>query len=67
VETWFSLITTKTIRRGSLDSVKALIAKIDQFVQAYNQNSTPFGWTATADSILDKIGRLCECISGTAH
>ena len=67
VETWLSLITTKAIRRGSFHSVKALIAKIDQFVQAYNQNSTPFVWTATADSILEKIGRLCECISGTAH
>ena len=67
VETLFSLITTRAIRRWSFDSVKALIAKIYQFVQSYNQDSTPFAWTATADSILEKLGRLCEVISGTGH
>ena len=67
VETWFSVITTRAIRRGSFDSVQALIAKIDQFVQSYNQDSTPFAWTATADLILEKLGRLCEVISGTGH
>jgi putative transposase len=67
VETWFSLITQKTIRRGSFTSTRALVQKIHEFVQSYNQNSTPFVWTATADSILQKIGRLCEAISGTGH
>lgn len=67
VETWFSLVTTKAIRRGSFDSVKALIDKIDQFVQGYNQDAKPFSWTATADSIFEKLGRLCEVIYGTVH
>ena len=67
VETWFSVITTKAIRRGSFVSVKDLINKIDRFVTAYNQDSMPFIWTATADSILAKIGRLCESISETEH
>jgi putative transposase len=65
VEIWFGLITRRTIRRGSFASVKALIDKIDRFVESYNQDSTPFLWTATADSILAKIGRLCEAISET--
>ena len=67
VEIWFGLITRRTIRRGSFASVKALIDKIDRFVESYNQDATPFIWTATADSILAKIGRLCEVISETAH
>ena len=67
VETWFSIITAKTIRRGSFNSVSALVAKIDQFVQAYNKDSSPFAWTATADSIIEKIGRLCKAISGTDY
>ena len=67
VEIWFGLVTAKAIRRGSFASVKALIDKIKRFVESYNQDSTPFIWTATADSILAKIGRLCEVISGTAH
>ena len=45
-------------------SVKELIAKINHFVQRYNRNSRPFAWTATADSILQKLSRLCTSISG---
>lgn len=47
--------------------VKELIARIEQFVGAYNRNTAPFIWTATADSILEKLQRLCSRISGTAH
>ncbi|MDP9917754.1 hypothetical protein J2W24_003848, partial [Variovorax boronicumulans] len=44
-----------------------LISKIDHFVASYNQTCKPFAWTATADSILEKLHRLCSRISGTAH
>ncbi|MCX5866432.1 MAG: IS630 family transposase, partial [Proteobacteria bacterium] len=44
-----------------------LVNKIDLFVQTYNVQAQPFVWTATADSILGKINRLCEYISGTRH
>jgi len=67
VERWFGLITQRAIRRGSFSSVKELITKIDAFVQHYNRSSQPFVWTATADSILQKIAHLCSRISGTAH
>ena len=67
VERWFGLITQQAIRRGSFRSVKHLIARIDHFVQQYNRNCRPFAWTATADSILQKLARLCSRISGTAH
>lgn len=67
VERWFALITQRAIRRGSFRSVKELIAKIEQFVSAYNQSGKPFVWVATAESILAKIERLCQRISGTGH
>jgi len=67
VERWFALITQQAIRRGSFRSVKELVEKIDSFVQHYNRSHQPFVWTATADSILGKIARLCSRISGTAH
>jgi putative transposase len=67
VERWFGLITQRAIRRGSFSSVKELIARIDAFVQHNNRSSRPFVWTATADSILQKIARLCTRISGTRH
>ena len=67
VERWFGLITQQAIRRGSFKSVKELIAKINHFVQNYNRNSKPFAWTASADSIFQKLARLCSRISGTQH
>jgi transposase len=68
VERWFGIITQQAIRRGSFRSTKELAEKINAFVEAYNSNKArPFTWTATAESILEKIERLCERISGTAH
>jgi len=67
VERWFGLITQRAIRRGSFRSVKDLVEKIDAFVQHYNRSHRSFVWTATADSILQKLTRLCSRISGTAH
>ena len=67
VELWFRPISQQAIRRGSFRSVKELVAKIDHFVHTYNTQAQPFTWTATADSILAKVQRLCERISGTQH
>ena len=67
VERFFALITDKAIRRGSFSSVKQLVQRIDQFVTHHNANSQPFKWTATANSILEKLHRLCSRISGTGH
>ena len=67
VEIWFNIITQKAIRRGTFRSVKELVAKIERFVHRYNAEARPFSLTATPDSILEKIQRLCERISGTAH
>jgi len=67
VEIWFNLITQQAIRRGSFKSTKQLIEKIEQFVAAYNPKAKPFAWVATADSIFEKLQRLCLRISGTGH
>ena len=67
VERWFGLITQQAIRRGSFRSVRELIRRIEEFVAHYNRHSRPFVWTATADSIFQKLNRLCSRISGTAH
>ena len=67
VERWFGLITQRAIRRGSFSSVKELVEKIDAFVQHYNRSHRPFVWTATPESILGKVARLCSRISGTRH
>lgn len=67
VERWFGLITQQAIRRGSFGCVKELVKRINSYVVNYNKESRPFVWTATANSILKKIERLCKYINGTAH
>jgi putative transposase len=67
VERWFGHISEKAIRRGSFRSAKELVAKIEEFVDHYNQYARPFVWTATADSILKKVEMICKLICGTGH
>ena len=67
VERWFGIITQQAIRRGTFKSVRELTAKITRFIEDYNKDSTPFAWVATADSILEKIKRLCGRICDSVH
>jgi transposase len=57
VERWFGLLTDKRIRRGSFVSVADLISAIGDFTANWNENPKPFVWTATLDSILQKLKR----------
>ena len=65
VEIWFNIITQKAIRRGSFKSVHELVKRIQLFVRKYNPEAQTFTWTATADSILQKLKRLNKVIHGT--
>ncbi len=57
VERWFRELTDKALRRGSFNSVPTLIAAIEDYLAASNDNPKPFVWTATVDSILEKVRR----------
>jgi transposase len=57
VERSFRDLTVKAIRRGVFASVPDLIAAIDTYLQANNDDPTPLVWTASAQSILDKVRR----------
>ncbi len=67
VEIWFNIITQRAIRRGTFRSVRDLIQKIETFAKHYNRKCQPFVWTATSDSIFEKLERLSEAIAGTGH
>ncbi len=67
VEIWFNILTQRAIRRGTFRHVRDLVTKIERFSQHSNRPCRPFVWTATADSILAKIERLCKVIAGTGH
>jgi transposase len=57
VERWFRELTDKALRRGVFHSVPDLIAKIEDYLDAHNNDPKPFIWTATADEILEKVAR----------
>jgi transposase len=57
VERWFAELTDKMIRRGVFHSVDDLIEAITEFLHVHNDDPKPFVWTATADSILQKVRR----------
>ena len=45
MEAWFSILTRKSVRRGSFDSVTALVKHIEHYIARWNENPTPFVWT----------------------
>jgi transposase len=57
VEHWFRNLTDKAIRRGVFASLPDLVAAIESYLNANNNDPTPFVWTATAEQILEKVRR----------
>src|ERR1700732_2015431 len=57
VERWFGPLDNKAIRRGAFLSVADLQASIETFLKAWNKNPKPFVWTATVESIQEKLTR----------
>lgn len=62
VERWFGELTRKRIRRGSFGSVADLQKAIEEFLQAWNEKPKPFVWTATVDSIVEKLSRCRQTL-----
>jgi hypothetical protein len=57
LERWFEELSEKAVRRGAFRSVADLERAIEDFMAAWNVNPTPLVWTATAESILEKLTR----------
>ena len=69
VERWFRELTSKRIRRGTFLNVSDLITAIEEFMDTSNRNPKLFVWTATVDSIVEKLrgaGRLSKTSSWDA-
>jgi hypothetical protein len=58
VETFFSALTRRRIRRGSFHSIVDLQAAISRYIAEHNHDPKPFIWTRPADQILAKLNRL---------
>jgi transposase len=62
IERWFAELTNKRIRRDSFLSVDDLIIAINEFLTAWNDNPKLFVWTATVDSIVEKLARCRQTL-----
>ena len=58
VETFFSALTRRRIRRGSFHSIVDLQAAINRYIAEHNHDPRPFTWTKPADQILTNLNRL---------
>jgi len=62
VERWFGELTSKRIRRGVFISVADLENAIGEFLAAGNAEPKPFVWTATVESIVEKLSRCKQTL-----
>jgi len=62
VERWFGELTSKRVRRGVFFSVEELEKAILEFLEAWNEDPKPFVWTASVDSIMEKLSRCRQTL-----
>jgi hypothetical protein len=62
VERWFRELSAQCIRRGAFFSVYELQHAIHDFLDAWNEHPKPFVWTATVDSIMEKLSRCRQTL-----
>ena len=67
VETWFSLLTQRQLRRGVHRSVQELEAALLGYASRSNDAAKPFRWTKSADEILQSVKRFCLHTSNSGH
>jgi len=58
VESWFSQLEMRALRRGSFRSVKQLKTAIEAFVESSNGKAEPWAWTKDAQKIIEKVARI---------
>jgi transposase len=57
VETFFSALTRRRLRRGDFASITDLQAAINRYIAQHNGSPRPFVWTKSSEAILDKLDR----------
>ena len=65
VERFFGELTTKRIRRGVFRSVPELIQAIEEYITYHNAAPKPFVWTATVETIMEKVTRARKALNKT--
>lgn len=58
VETFFSAMTRRCLRRGVFHSLVDLQAAINRYLAEHNANPKPFVWTAAPEKIMDRLKQV---------
>ena len=58
VETFFSAMTRRRLKRGVFHSLVDLQAAIRRYLAEHNDHPKPFAWTATPRSIIAKLEQV---------
>ena len=58
VETFFSALTRRRLKRGAFRSIVELQAAINRYLAEHNRAPQPFVWTKRAEQILAKLNHL---------
>ena len=62
VESYFSLLTRRRLKRGVHRSTQALEKDIRSFLKDTNEDPKPYVWKKSADEILENLRRYCSDI-----
>jgi transposase len=62
IERWFRELTSKSVRRGSFHSIEDLEGTIAAFLAEWNEHPRPFVWTATVESIQEKLSHCRQTL-----
>jgi transposase len=57
VESFFSALTRRRLKRGDFASIMDLQAAINRYIAQHNDSPRPFVWTKSAEAILQKVNR----------
>jgi transposase len=63
VETFFSRLTRRRLKRGTFRSIVDLQAAINRFIEDHNVEPKPFVWTAEPDVVLGKVTRGIQALA----
>ena len=58
VETFFSTLTRRRLKRGVFRSIVELQTAINCYLAQHNQAPRPFTWTRSADAVLDRLDAI---------
>ena len=63
VETFFSALSRRRLRRGSFHSIVDLQAAINRYITEHNDDPKPFVWSKPAGKILASV----NCLHASVH